>query len=285
MSQLSQEQIRMIDSLSLQLDRNQYCIDVLNEQQNELRELMSQILQQRPQTNNTPFRFNRRQPAQRRNNIFYDYNTPIQSNVLSRIDWESFVNSVLNTPVPIIPTQEQINNATRSILFSDISNNQFIDRCPISLEEFTEQQMVRQIIHCGHIFCETSFQEWFLNNVRCPVCRYDIREYSTDVNTTTTPTTSTTTTTTTTTNATTTPTTNATTTEEQPNTNTTRRSNLEFTFDIPSNNDIANRLLQIVLNTSTNTNTNPDNIETNTNHTNTRNNRNRNILFYEIFRP
>ena len=37
--------------------------------------------------------------------------------------------------------------------------------------------MVRQIIHCGHIFCQQEFQQWFENNVQCPVCRYDIRTY------------------------------------------------------------------------------------------------------------
>ena len=37
--------------------------------------------------------------------------------------------------------------------------------------------MVRQIIHCGHIFCQQEFQQWFENHVQCPVCRYDIRTY------------------------------------------------------------------------------------------------------------
>ena len=35
--------------------------------------------------------------------------------------------------------------------------------------------MVRQLLPCGHLFHETQFDEWFQNNVRCPVCRYDIR--------------------------------------------------------------------------------------------------------------
>ena len=34
-----------------------------------------------------------------------------------------------------------------------------------------------QIIHCGHIFIPHQLNRWFQNNVRCPVCRYDIRDY------------------------------------------------------------------------------------------------------------
>jgi chemotaxis protein histidine kinase CheA len=45
------------------------------------------------------------------------------------------------------------------------------------LENFQSNQMVNQIRECGHIFCITEIQEWFQNNVHCPVCRYDIRNY------------------------------------------------------------------------------------------------------------
>ena len=34
---------------------------------------------------------------------------------------------------------------------------------------------VRQLLHCGHIFYPTPFQTWFSGQVKCPVCRYDIR--------------------------------------------------------------------------------------------------------------
>ena len=35
--------------------------------------------------------------------------------------------------------------------------------------------MVRQLLHCGHLFHQPQFDQWFQHNVRCPVCRYDIR--------------------------------------------------------------------------------------------------------------
>ena len=36
---------------------------------------------------------------------------------------------------------------------------------------------MRRIHHCNHIFGTTAFDNWFERNVRCPVCRFDIREH------------------------------------------------------------------------------------------------------------
>lgn len=35
-----------------------------------------------------------------------------------------------------------------------------------------------RIIHCGHIFTEENLRRWFQTNYHCPLCRYDIRQYS-----------------------------------------------------------------------------------------------------------
>jgi len=78
--------------------------------------------------------------------------------------------------VVVYPSQSQITNATRNIEFSDNSAN-MNSSCPITLDEFQNGDMVRQIIPCGHIFQETALRNWFTRNVRCPVCRYDIRDY------------------------------------------------------------------------------------------------------------
>jgi len=77
--------------------------------------------------------------------------------------------------VIIRPTEEQINQATRSFTYNNdtiVANH----RCPISLEDFEEGDTIRQINHCGHAFSEASIQNWFQSNVRCPVCRHDIRQ-------------------------------------------------------------------------------------------------------------
>ena len=38
--------------------------------------------------------------------------------------------------------------------------------------------MVSVIRYCGHIFKTDELNTWFRSNCRCPVCRYDIRNYN-----------------------------------------------------------------------------------------------------------
>jgi hypothetical protein len=78
--------------------------------------------------------------------------------------------------VVVAPTEVQINQSTTSLIYSNhlqLTNT----NCPITLEEFQEGDNLRQIRHCGHTFREHAIQNWFRQNVRCPVCRYDIRDY------------------------------------------------------------------------------------------------------------
>ena len=78
--------------------------------------------------------------------------------------------------VIIRPTTEQINNAIERLSYNDtvdLINN----RCPITMEDFEVGDNIIRIRHCGHTFHEDSINIWFRSNVRCPVCRYDIREY------------------------------------------------------------------------------------------------------------
>jgi Ring finger domain len=79
--------------------------------------------------------------------------------------------------VEIVPTQQQINNATHNLVFRNIVNPTN-DVCPISLERFQPTDNVTQIRWCGHIFKRQELFSWFAHNVRCPVCRYDIRNYT-----------------------------------------------------------------------------------------------------------
>jgi hypothetical protein len=78
--------------------------------------------------------------------------------------------------VPVYPTRDQINNGTRRVLYSNIENP-LNSSCPITLENFDDADNVSQILGCGHIFNHESLTSWFRNHVRCPVCRYDIRNY------------------------------------------------------------------------------------------------------------
>jgi len=76
----------------------------------------------------------------------------------------------------IRPTLEEINNSTELITYNRNLEN-ISSTCPITLDEFQEGDIIRQIKHCKHVFHETSIQNWFRTNVRCPVCRYDIRDF------------------------------------------------------------------------------------------------------------
>jgi hypothetical protein len=85
-----------------------------------------------------------------------------------------------SSPVVVRPSAIQVRMATRTLLFRDISNNtQTI--CPIDRELLQPDDTVLQIIPCGHFFRDTNLRRHFRGNTRCPLCRYDIREYvSTD---------------------------------------------------------------------------------------------------------
>jgi hypothetical protein len=76
----------------------------------------------------------------------------------------------------VYPTREQIQDATQLITYNSNVEN-ISSSCPITLDEFQDGDIIRQIKHCRHVFHEQSIQNWFRSNVRCPVCRYDIREY------------------------------------------------------------------------------------------------------------
>ena len=80
------------------------------------------------------------------------------------------------TNVPVFPSPQQVAQATQTITYGDIENP-VSTQCPISLEPFRQTDNVVQIRQCGHIFHPQSLNEWFQENVRCPMCRYDIRDY------------------------------------------------------------------------------------------------------------
>ena len=81
------------------------------------------------------------------------------------------------TPVIVRPTLQQITRATEVIRYGDIINPPN-STCPIHLHHFDENDNVTRIMYCGHIFTENSLNTWFNENVRCPMCRYDIRTYT-----------------------------------------------------------------------------------------------------------
>jgi hypothetical protein len=117
------------------------------------------------------------------------YLTPFNNNQLENqnlntnrrnISLSSEFNRLLNSflePINILPTQLQIEQSTRNMIYGEIENSTN-NSCPISLENFTETSEVTMIIPCRHVFNSESLMSWFNTSTRCPVCRYDIRTYN-----------------------------------------------------------------------------------------------------------
>jgi hypothetical protein len=108
-------------------------------------------------------------PDNNRSSFILDYMEP-RNNEIEQI-LENFLN-----PVPIQVTQRQIEISTSQIPFREISEP-INNSCPISLEPFQENELVTMIKYCGHVFKTNQINQWFETNVRCPVCRYDVRNY------------------------------------------------------------------------------------------------------------
>jgi len=105
------------------------------------------------------------------NNIWSDYLVQFRSR---QPPIQRPINNTDLQDVMVRPTSEQVILATEIITWSaDISQNS----CPITLENFTEGQSICRIRFCEHMFQTVGLMRWFESHVRCPVCRYDIREF------------------------------------------------------------------------------------------------------------
>lgn len=85
--------------------------------------------------------------------------------------------------VPVYPTLRQIQISTRCYNYTQEELEEEPDiRCPITREEFNVGEEICMIRHCNHKFKKEPLYQWFNSNVRCPVCRFDIRDYVEDDN-------------------------------------------------------------------------------------------------------
>ena len=158
-------------------------ISLMNNQENTLRRLLFENDNQNrstllnPLNNNFPFnRINRRNESNitspfNRNNT-RNFNRQLES----LISLDNIVDSFFDT-IPVIPTQTQIDNALTHNIYSEIEDP-INSSCPISLRRFQDDDEVSVIRHCNHIFSRDELQNWFRSNCRCPLCRYDIRNYT-----------------------------------------------------------------------------------------------------------
>jgi hypothetical protein len=201
----------MLDIYTAQYRQTTDQINQLFRYLDDIRSNINMVMFSNNSNSNANSNRNRNRRTTRENdNIFYDYNNPINRDLyLERLagyqnfghrirntntntntntnanansygtsditaDISGLLSSFLNSNVVVRPTNQQIENASRLVSYNEIQNPNS-EACPISLERFNPSDQVRQINHCGHIFLPSEFNEWFQSNVRCPVCRYDIR--------------------------------------------------------------------------------------------------------------
>jgi len=108
----------------------------------------------------TPENIRRYQFSVHRND---DQNAPFSTTLPSFFD-----------PVVVYPTQTQVDIATRRARYRDIVSPRNIS-CPISMADFSDNDIVTVIRHCGHVFATDQLNIWFATHCTCPVCRFDIR--------------------------------------------------------------------------------------------------------------
>lgn len=171
--------LRIFEMLSLMYNDNNRQIENLMNENHIIRETMTQMI-------STNIGSNFRRSTNRRRAAPSNYNSyqPILRYTLpttSTSNDEQNVNTFASffDPIQVFPSQVQYELATRVLQYSDIETP-LNTSCPISLETFVPEQNVTVIRHCNHIFTTSNIQNWFLSNCRCPVCRYDIRDFQVD---------------------------------------------------------------------------------------------------------
>ena len=199
---VSNEQLLLINILNTMYNDNLRQINNLTDalrniqdSNNQIRNLIVQLLNVRRTNSNTrqtQHSFNRTNTTNNLGRVYVnnrpyiidsisEFTIPRSSLNDTNDSFTQLFNSFMQ-PVEVYPTQSQIEAATRIVRYCDITrpaNNQ----CPISLENFNDNDMVTVIRPCGHIFNTENINNWFRSNCRCPVCRYDIRDYSSTAST------------------------------------------------------------------------------------------------------
>lgn len=83
-------------------------------------------------------------------------------------------NSLNFQDVPVVPTLNQINSASRIIEHASIPAD---ENCAICQEHsIPGEQSAWRRLNCSHAFHTSCIMPWFQRDVHCPVCRADIRE-------------------------------------------------------------------------------------------------------------
>jgi hypothetical protein len=152
-------------------------LNINNHNYNRMNNNIRNSMNRRMRNSNTPSLFSRLGPrtsdSANNTNPFMEYELLFPRNFSNNI-----INNMRNFSdnVPVVATPTQIQNATRNTVYSLIANPLNVS-CPITLEPFDTNTEVTELLGCNHIFSREGLTNWLRFNVRCPVCRHDIRDY------------------------------------------------------------------------------------------------------------
>jgi hypothetical protein len=76
-------------------------------------------------------------------------------------------------------TPTQIENSLEMIVYNSATIEE--RHCPISLDDFIENEEICRIRGCGHIFRRQPLMIWLETHVGCPVCRYNLHDFSNNI--------------------------------------------------------------------------------------------------------
>lgn len=86
-------------------------------------------------------------------------------------------NSQNNTTVNTAPSVSELMNQTRIFVYNDETRiGMSSEQCSITLNNFSEGDIVAELNHCKHVFKMESLFTWFSRNSQCPVCRHNISD-------------------------------------------------------------------------------------------------------------
>ncbi len=115
-------------------------------------------------------------PSHRSRSHIHTYSIPLDDTIQNTL--ESLITRAFESTmedVPVFPTRQQI--ASASIVSSIEPASDVTCAICQDHEQPTETSREWRILrHCTHRFHRTCIDQWFRQNVHCPVCRHDIRE-------------------------------------------------------------------------------------------------------------
>jgi hypothetical protein len=167
------EQQKNIDLMYVELKETREIIDYITRVDERIRRNTSSNINTSNTSSNTSSNTN---PSNTNTNI--GTNTIIDNFRATGVyRWDYYLPIDDLVDVIVSPTQEEIANNTIQLRYNEVINP-LNSSCPITLERFENNTECTQIIGCGHLFNHDGLNRWLIGNVRCPICRYDIRNRS-----------------------------------------------------------------------------------------------------------